>query len=95
LILEHPQTITRCKLDQTVLFEIHRRGPAALKTEAELYTPQGRFVRCSQSPIPELYATDGSALTIRHRGVISGSTFSDCRIGIWIKSDGALSFGCR
>jgi len=94
LILEHPDRVTVCKLGEKILFEIHRRDAAALRTQAELYTPDGRFVKCSQSPTPELYSADGSALTIRGGIVMSGNTFHGCRIGIWVKSDGSVAIGC-
>ncbi|MCK4283659.1 MAG: hypothetical protein KAX44_05030 [Candidatus Brocadiae bacterium] len=94
LILEHPARATVCKLGEKTLFEIHRTDAAALRTQAELYTPDGRFVKCSQSRTPELYKADGSALTIRGGSVLSGCTFDRCRIGIWVKRNGSVALGC-
>ena len=94
LLLEHPDRATVCKLGKKILFEIHRSEAAALKTQAELYTPDGRFVKCSDSPVPELYSADGSALTIRGGIVMAGNMFRGCRIGIWIKRDGSVAIGC-
>ena len=55
LRLEHPDRMTVCKLGEKVLFEIRRKDAAALRTQAELYTPDGRFVKCAQSSTPKLY----------------------------------------
>lgn len=45
LSLTHPNRMTVCKVGDQVLFEITRKKAAALKTEAELFTPDGRFLR--------------------------------------------------
>src|SRR5689334_12400235 len=55
LILEHPDKVTVCKLGARVLFEMRREQAAALKTTAELHAPDGYFVKCSDSPKPELF----------------------------------------
>lgn len=92
LTLEHPHRKTVCKLGERVLFEITREEAAALKTHAELYTPDGFFVRCSDSPQPELYTDSGDALQVKGVTMI-GNVFSGCRIGIWIRKDGSIAIG--
>jgi hypothetical protein len=90
LSLEYLNKITVCKLGKRVLFEIIRQEAAALKTRAELYTPDGYFIKVSESPQPELFDASGNSLKIR--GVImSGNTFVNCHIGVWIKKDGSVS----
>jgi hypothetical protein len=93
LSLLYPDKMTVCKLGNKVLFEIIREGAAALKTHAELFTPDGCFVKVTELPQPELF--DASNLALKIKGItMSGSTFVKCRIGIWIKKDGSVSLGC-
>jgi len=88
--LEHPHRKTVCKLGDKVLFEIVREEAAALKTRAELYTPDGFFVKVSESPQPELYSDTGGALQVQ--GItMTGNVLSGCPIGIWIRKDGSVS----
>jgi len=92
ITLEHPDRMTVCKQEGRVLFEIRRTEAAALQMQAELFTPDGYFVKCTDSPVPELLDASGEAL---HIGGItmSGNTFQGCRIGIWVKR-GSISLGC-
>jgi hypothetical protein len=93
LSLIYPDKMTVCKLGNRVLFEIIREGAAALKTHAELFTPDGYFVKITESPQPELF--DASSHSIKIKGnTMSGNTFVNCRIGILIKKDGSVSIGC-
>jgi hypothetical protein len=92
ITLEHPDRMTVCKQDGRTLFEIRRSEAAALQTQAELYAPDGYFIKCADSPVPQLIDTSGNALRIG--GItMSGNTFQGCRIGIWVKR-GSLSLGC-
>ena len=45
--LKHPKGATVCKLGSQTLFELKRQKPAAVRAAAELYTPDGSFVRCT------------------------------------------------
>jgi hypothetical protein len=91
--MSYPKGMTVCEMDGKTLFEIrHERGDA-FRTHAELYTPDGYFVKCSDTPSPRLVSNSGKALQIG--GVVmSGNTFNGCRIGVWIKSNGSVSMGC-
>jgi hypothetical protein len=90
LSLEYLNKITVCKLGKRVLFEIIRQEAAALKTRAELYTPDSYFVKVAESPQPELFDASGNSLKIQ--GIImSGNTLVNCRIGVWIKKDGSIA----
>ena len=81
--------MTVCKLGEQELFEVIRREAAALKTRAELYTPEGAFVKITNSPTPELFNASGDAIHVQG-ATLSGNTFSGCRIGILIREDGSL-----
>jgi hypothetical protein len=92
LTLTYPNKMTVCKLGNKTLFEIIREDAAALKTRAELYTPDGYFVKIAESPKPELFDSDGNSLKIQ--GIMmSGNSFANCRIGIWIRKDGSVALG--
>lgn len=84
--------MTVCTLGGKTLFEIRREEAAALKTSAELYTPTGYFVKYKDQT-PSLVNPNGDALQVGGI-VMTGSTFSGCYIGIWIKSDGSTAIGC-
>jgi hypothetical protein len=93
LVLRHPPLVTVCELDGRTLFEIRRKEAAGLHTQAELFAPDGRFLKSNSSGVPEsLIKADGSALHIG--GVImSGNHFSGGRIGVWIRSNGSIFIG--
>ena len=92
--LRHFDRVTACELEGKTLFEIRRKKAAALKTEAELYTPEGCFLKSNEYKMPsELIKSDKTALRIGG-AVMVGNQFIDCRIGIHIKSDGSLGIGC-
>jgi hypothetical protein len=93
LVLKHPDLMTVCELDGQTLFEIKRTSSASLKAAAELYTPSGYFVKYMSSA-PSLLKADGSALQVGGM-VMTGCSFSNARIGVWIKSDGTIGIGCN
>jgi len=93
LSLIYPNKMTVCKLGEKVLFEIIREEAAALKTRAELYTPDGCFVKLTEAPQPEIFDASGHSLRIKGITMV-GNTFIGRRIGIWIKKDGLVSIGC-
>ncbi len=45
LKLRYPSLMTVCELDGRTLFEMRRQEAAALNTRAELYTPNGSFIK--------------------------------------------------
>jgi hypothetical protein len=93
LELRHPDLMTVCELNGQTLFEIKRTSAASLKAAAELYTPTGYFVKY-MADRPNLLKSDGSSIQIGGM-VMTGNSFSGCRIGIWIKSDGSMGIGCN
>ncbi|PBJ97518.1 hypothetical protein CMV24_02015 [Pseudomonas plecoglossicida] len=90
--LEHRDKVTVCKLNGRVLFEIQREEAAALKTAAELYTPNGYFVKYT-SLQPGIIDSEGNELNVNGL-IMTGNTFAGARIGIWMKSDGSVGIGC-
>jgi hypothetical protein len=81
-----------CTVEGRTAFEIRQQSGDAFRTDAELYTPNGYFVKVSDSPRPELLNASGEALQI------GGMTMSEClfenlRIGIWLRSDGSMAIG--
>jgi hypothetical protein len=93
LTLKYPKDMTVCELNGQVLFEIHRLGAAALRAKAELFTPDGAFVKCTNELMPRLFFSEKE--TTLHIGgvVMMGNTFANLRIGIWVRKDGSLSIG--
>lgn len=92
--LQHPAGMTVCQMGGKTLFEIKRLGAAALKTQAELYTPDGLFVMASDKGLAE-YAMGQDQKPMQIGGlVMMGNTFSGCRIGIHVKKDGGIEIGC-
>ncbi len=89
--LEHPDKMTVCRQGERVIFEIRRTDAASLRTQAELYCPDGYFVKYGLSHQPSIMDNLGNALTIG--GItFEGNTFMGCRIGIWVKRNG-ISMG--
>ena len=66
LELRHPDKMTVCELDGKTLFEVSRTGPAALSTEAELFTPDGAFLRCAANPRPDIIKGEQNMLHPGH-----------------------------
>jgi hypothetical protein len=81
-----------CKMNNKTLFEIHQQTGDSFKTTAELYTPEGYFVKCSNEPTPVLFDTKGTELKIGGM-IMSGNLLIGCKIGVWLKRDGSISVG--
>jgi len=92
LKIEKHQNLWVCTMDKQTLFEIQQQTGDAFKTTAEIYTPDGYFVKCSDSPSPQLIDTTGNELKIGGM-IMSGNTFNGCQIGIWLRKDGSCSIG--
>ena len=86
LKLRHPQGMTVCELDGQTVFEVYRKDAAALKTQAELFTPDGRFLKSNEHGVPtNLISSDGASLRIG-TNILSGCRMQNCRVGIHISS---------
>ena len=92
--MRHPKGRTVCEMGGKTLFEIEHQAGDAFRTQAELYTPTGFFVKSTDSPTPQVIDNSGKWLQV---GSIQMSqcSFSGCRIGIWLKSDGSCAIGCN
>lgn len=89
--LRMPDRMTVCELDGQTLFEIRRDSAAAIAISAELYSPQGVFVR-SKSTTEAFLAARNTPLQIGGT-VLSHNTISGFEIGVHIKSDGSFAIG--
>ena len=75
------------------LIEIYHEHGDAFRTHAELYAPNGCFIKSHDAPMPDVISASGQALQIG--GIrMSNNIFSGCRIGIWLRSDGSCAIGC-
>ena len=90
-IRQLPKT-TVCEIGNRTAFEIHHESGDAFRTHAELYTPNGCFVKSTDAPTPELFDASGTALKVGGI-VMSNNTFQNLRIGVWLRSDGSCSIG--
>jgi len=53
-----------CSLENKVIFELSHGVGEEFKADAELYAPDGRFVKCFDSPKPELFDAKGNAIKV-------------------------------
>jgi hypothetical protein len=90
--MRYLNNITVCEMNGKTLFEIAHEKGDAFRTQAELYTPTGFFVKSTDTPIPQVIDSDGKVLKIG--GIqMTNCTFDGSRIGIWLKSDGSYGLG--
>lgn len=93
LEMRYPKNMTVCEMGGRTLFEIFHEPGDAFRAHAELYAPNGFFVKSHDAPTPEVISANGAALQIG--GIrMSHNVIADCRIGIWLKSDGSCAIGC-
>jgi hypothetical protein len=91
--LRHPGGATVCELNGQTLFELIREDAAALKTRAELYTPNGSFIKCADTSLAG-YVMGPQKDQLKIGGItMVGCTFQGMRIGVWVKSDGSVAVG--
>lgn len=81
-----------CEVDGRTAFEIRQEAGDAFHTQAELYTPEGFFVKVTDAPNPQLYDPSGGALSVGGVTMI-GNVFQNLQIGVWLRSDGSISIG--
>lgn len=83
-----------CSLENKVILELSHGVDNEFKAEAELYAPDGYFIKCSDSPEPELFDLKGNA--IKFCGItIKGSTFRNMPIGIKLCKSGLAQIGTQ
>jgi len=89
LEMKYPVHRTVCLMNNRVMFEIYRTEAAALRTTAELFTPDGNFVKITEDA-NNLF----NSKAIQVGGVtLMGNVFENLRIGILYRSDGSVSIG--
>ena len=92
ILIEQPHKKTICKLDSKIIFELSHGVGDDFKANAELYAPDGCFVKCTDIPQPVLFDSKFNAIKIGGT-IISGGTFSNLKVGIWLRKDGSLTIG--
>jgi hypothetical protein len=92
VIFSDPGKPTVCELQGKTIFEIYRDAAAAISINAELYTPNGIFVKCPSNLLPELLFPGKSIFQIG-TNILMGNTFVGTKIGILIKEDGSIAIG--
>lgn len=87
--LRHENLRTLCVQNGRELFQIDRVGAAGMKTRAELYAPDGRFVVAREGV--DLLDSPGG---LRVGGAtLLGNTFQGVSIGVLVRSDGSVGIG--
>jgi hypothetical protein len=87
--LRHEHLRTLCTLDGKELFDIVRVGAAGLKTAAELYAPDGRFIVAREGV--EVLDSPGG---LRVGGAtLLRNVFQGISIGVLVRSDGSVGIG--
>ena len=91
LVVRHPPDMAVCEMNGKEIIELKRIGAAAIATQAELYTPNGAFVKCrnSESTI-EFSAKAGEPLRVGAISILY-SSFTGCDIGVLVKADGSVT----
>ena len=89
LVLQHLPDMTVCKMNGNEIIELRRIGAAAIATQAELYTPNGAFVKSRNSEPPIELSVAGGSLTV---GAVSFTfcAFDGVRIAVLVKADGSV-----
>lgn len=91
--LRYPQNKTICEIGGKTIFEIERTEAAALKTYAELFTPDGAFVKCSNKELlGHVLDAKGKQLKINNVTML-GNTIINTQIGILITRNGHVGIG--
>ena len=75
-----------CYLDGKVIFELKHGTGDSFKADAELFAPEGYFVKCADGLDLKQLGLGGSELTLGTI-TIKGCTFGHCPVGIWIGRD--------
>ncbi|MHB1011988.1 MAG: hypothetical protein ACYC37_03665 [Desulfobacteria bacterium] len=94
LEITHRPQITVCTIGKRTVFEIFHEKGDAFRTKAELYTPNGCFVRAADTPIQEFVSASGQAQALKVGGIVMiRCVIQDKRIGVWLRSNGSCAIG--
>ena len=81
-----------CSLENKVMFELSHGVGDTFKAQAELFAPDGYFVKCSDNPKPELFDLTGNAIKVGGVTMV-GNVFQNLSIGVWLRKDGSCAIG--
>jgi hypothetical protein len=94
IVMRQLPGITVCEMDGKTLFEIRHQPGDTFRTNAEIYTPTGYFVKSTDPLPPQIIDASGKALKVGGL-TMSNSVIQGFKVGIWLKSDGNCSIGCN
>jgi hypothetical protein len=93
LSLRFPKNMTVCEQNGKTLFELLYRNPASLSASAELYTPDGAFIKTQFNSALELFSPKNKE-AIQINGItLQGCVFENLRIGIQVYKQGNVAIG--
>ncbi|MBW2062479.1 MAG: hypothetical protein JRI95_13100 [Deltaproteobacteria bacterium] len=81
-----------CSLENKVMFELSHGVGESFKADAELYAPDGYFIKCSDAPKPELFVLTGNGIKVGEVTMF-GNVFQNVSVGIWLRKDGSCAIG--
>lgn len=89
----HEDRLIVCELEGKPILELRKRGPAALKGEAELWAPEGVLITAKDAGVSGLLGSHSGSLQIGGMEMI-GAKFENFKVGIQITKTGiALGHG--
>jgi hypothetical protein len=92
LRLRHKSGVTACELNGQTLFEVRREGAAALHLTAELYAPDGAFIRTVNSDLATK-VMDGVQETLQRHNIFITNNFFQVPVGVQVWKDGSVNMG--
>jgi uncharacterized protein YchJ len=95
IILRQEDKLTVCELDGRTLFEMRRTDAASLKTQAELYAPNGAFLKATDHALTgQITQQNANAAPLQIGGLtMEGCTINGSTIGIKVNSNGTVEVG--
>lgn len=93
ITLKYPDKMTVCEMDGKTLFEIKRVTAAAVKAQAELFTPDGRFLKLSDTEMGAFKVEMNKNVLKIGSVTMIGNKFVGCKIGILYDKNGGVMMG--
>lgn len=92
VVMKYPAGLTVCELNGKIVFELARKEAAALKGAAELYTPDGAFIKTSDTGLSGYILDQGNKSELQiGNAVFFRSVFDGAGIRVW--KDGRWGIG--
>src|SRR5260370_32686898 len=82
IVMHYPVDGTVCKLNGRAVFELKRSGPAAWKGWAELYTPNGIFVKGTDTDLASFGIDISGNQTQLGNMLLSGNRLDGAQVGL-------------